>query len=450
MEIATLKAHAGIVRGIGRWDLVALMINVTIGAGILGLPARIFELAGGYSVLVLAACAALVGVIALCFAEVGSRFSDSGGPYLIARAALGVRAGFLVGWLYWISRVLTFATICNLLVAYVARFIPGLAGEGLRVVVIASVVGVITTIHLLGIRHATVVGNALTLLKIGFLAAFGLAGLASTGGAPLTQAPAPAFDGVTDAMLLAVFAFVGFEAAFVSAGESRDPRRDTPFAVAAALAVVLGLYLGVQIVCMATVPSLATSTAPVADAAVTMWGAAGELVVAAAAVVIMLGSLNAGFLATTRLPFAFAEQGDLPSVLERVHSRYRTPHIAILSSGALVLVATLASSFLTAITLATSTRMIVYIAGCAALIVLRKRADAPAAAFLAPFGYGWAMIAIVLSVALLASASAGELIQLAIAAACGLLVHFAVRARRARVRESGERQDQHDERRDAG
>ena len=118
-----------ILRRIGRWDLVALMINVTIGAGILGLPAKVFSLAGGFSVLVLVLCAALVGVIAICFAEIGSRFQDSGGPYLIARTALGPAAGFIVGWLYWISRVLTFATICNLLVAYVARFIGGRRGR---------------------------------------------------------------------------------------------------------------------------------------------------------------------------------------------------------------------------------------------------------------------------------------------------------------------------------
>jgi amino acid transporter len=425
---------AGVVRGIGRWDLVALMVNITIGAGILGAPAKIYELAGDYSVLVLTASAALIGVIAICFAEVGSRFSDSGGPYLIARTALGAHSGFLVGWLYWISRVLTFATICNLLVAYAARFAPALAGEPFRVAIITLVVLGVTIVHLLGIRHATIVGNALTLLKTGFLAAFAVAGLLSIGAAPGAP-PAPRELGdVSDAMLIAVFTFVGFEAAFVSAGETRDPRRDTPFAVAAALAIVLALYLAVQIVSMGSVPQLATSTAPVADAAVVMWGSGGELLVAAGAIVIMLGSLNAGFLATTRLPFAFAEQGDIPGALARVHPRFRTPHVAILASAGVVLVATLASSFLSAITLATSTRMIVYIAGCAALIVLRRRADAPSAVFHAPFGYGFAVLAIVLSVALLATASARELAQLAIASALGIVVHLLMRRVRRAAR----------------
>src|SRR5262245_53510412 len=121
------SGNATVLRGIGRWDLVALMVNVSMGAGILGLPSRLFELTHGYSLLVLILSGALIGVIAICFAEVGSRFADSGGPYLISRTVFGAGAGFIVGWLYWISRVLTFATICNLFVSYASRFHPPLA-----------------------------------------------------------------------------------------------------------------------------------------------------------------------------------------------------------------------------------------------------------------------------------------------------------------------------------
>jgi basic amino acid/polyamine antiporter, APA family len=415
---------ASVVRGIGRWDLVALMVNITIGAGMLGLPAKLFELTRSYSLLVLILCAALVGVIAICFAEVGSRFVDSGGPYLIARTALGPASGFVVGWLYWISRVLTFATICNLLVTYAGRFVPSAPGEWLRVLIIVSVVGSITVIHLLGIRHATVVGNILTVLKISFLAAFGIAGLSGGLNLPPASTALPRFDELSDAMLLAVFAYVGFEASLVSAGETRNPRRDVPFAIAASLVIVMLLYLGAQAVCIATVPDLAHSETAFAEAAVILWGPVGEQLIAAGAIVIMLGSLNSGFLATTRLPFAFAEQGDLPSILARVHARFRTPHVAILCSAVLVLVATLASSFLSAITLATSTRMVVYIAGCAALIALRRRADAPPPGFVAPLGHAFAGLAIVLSVALLANASGRELIQLTIAAASGVAIYL--------------------------
>ena len=103
--------------------------------------------------------------------------------------------------------------------------------------------------------------------------------------------------------------------------------------------------------------------------------------------------------------------------------------MAILCSAALVLVATLASSFLTAITLATSTRMVVYAAGCAALIALRRRADVPQAGFIAPAGHTFAVLALVLSFALLATASGSELMQLMIASASGVLIYVLQRSR---------------------
>jgi amino acid transporter len=194
------------------------------------------------------------------------------------------------------------------------------------------------------------------------------------------------------------------------------------------LLIVLILYAGVQIVCIASVPSLATSTAPFADAAVVLWGPVGEQVITLGAVVIMLGSLNSGFLATSRLPFAFAEQGDMPRTLARVHAKFRTPHIAILASAVLVWLATVASSFLSAITLATSTRVVVYIAGCIALIALRRRAAAPPAGFTAPLGPAIAVIASVLSFALIANASRREIVQLVIAAIVGVAVLACFRA----------------------
>jgi basic amino acid/polyamine antiporter, APA family len=417
-----------ILRGIGRWDLVALMVNITIGSGILGLPAKLFALTGVYSVVALVLCAILVAIVAICFAEVGSRFTHTGGPYLFTRTAFGATPGFIVGWLYWVSRVLTFATICNLLVVYAVRIMPTLQGPGARVAIISVVVVAIWLINLVGIRQATIVSNGLTALKVSLLLVFGVVGILTVRAWPSAPATLPPAGDFSDAMLLGIFAFVGFEAALVAAGETRNPRRDVPFAVAMSLLIVLILYAGVQIVCIGAVPALATSTAPFADAAVVLWGPLGEHVITLGAVVIMLGSLNSGFLATSRLPFAFAEQGDMPALLAHVHPKFRTPHAAILVSAALVWLATVASSFLSAITLATSTRVVVYIAGCIALIALRRRADAPAAGFIAPSGPAVAVLASVLSLALLANASSRELVQLAIAALLGVLMLAGVRA----------------------
>ena len=114
-----------LVRGLGRWDLAAIAVNTVIGTGIFILPARVTGLIGSYSLFAFLACALIVGLIVVCFAEVSSRFESTGGMYLYAKEAFGPVIGFEVGWLYWIVRVATFAANCNLFVTYLGVFWPG-------------------------------------------------------------------------------------------------------------------------------------------------------------------------------------------------------------------------------------------------------------------------------------------------------------------------------------
>jgi amino acid transporter len=88
---------SGLLRGISRPLLVALLVNAIIGAGVLGLPGRAYAVAGSWSLLAWVLCGILMGAVALCFAEVGSRFTQSGGPYLYARVAFGPKVGSLSG-----------------------------------------------------------------------------------------------------------------------------------------------------------------------------------------------------------------------------------------------------------------------------------------------------------------------------------------------------------------
>src|SRR5882724_12833622 len=135
-----LPKTEGLVRGIRRWDLVAITINGIIGAGIFGLPAKVFSLIGSYSLLAFVACALVVTLIVLCFAEVGSRFDETGGPYLYAREAFGSTVAFEVGWLIWLARVTAFAANCNLLVSYLGYFWPQATNALWRAAIIMLVV----------------------------------------------------------------------------------------------------------------------------------------------------------------------------------------------------------------------------------------------------------------------------------------------------------------------
>src|SRR5437660_2123695 len=143
-------SRQGLVRGIRRWDLVAITINGIIGAGIFGLPAKVYNLIGSYSLIAFVACALVVTLIILCFAEVGSRFDETGGPYLYAREAFGPTVAFEIGWLIWLARLTAFAANCNLLVNYLGYFWPSATSTFWRATIIVITVVLLTTINVVG------------------------------------------------------------------------------------------------------------------------------------------------------------------------------------------------------------------------------------------------------------------------------------------------------------
>src|SRR5688572_13808954 len=167
----------GLVRGIRRWDLVAIAINGIIGAGIFGLPAKVFSLIGSYSLIAFVVCAAVVTLIILCFAEVSSRFNETGGPYLYAREAFGPAVGFEIGWLMWLARLTAFAANCNLLVNYLGYFWPAATDSLWRASIIVFVVGVLTLVNVLGVKQAALVSNYFTIGKLIPIIIFIAAGL---------------------------------------------------------------------------------------------------------------------------------------------------------------------------------------------------------------------------------------------------------------------------------
>src|SRR5690242_7187706 len=156
----------GLVRGIRRWDLVAVTINGIIGAGIFGLPAKVYGLIGGYSLIAFVVCALVVMLIILCFAEVGSRFNETGGPYLYAREAFGPTVAFEVGWLIWLARLAAFAANCNLMVSYLTFFWAP-ANTGItRAAIIVFVVIALTALNVVGVRQAAIASNIFTIGKL--------------------------------------------------------------------------------------------------------------------------------------------------------------------------------------------------------------------------------------------------------------------------------------------
>lgn len=420
----------GLVRVIRRWDLVALAINAIIGAGIFGLPSEVFSRIGVYSLLAFVVCAVAVTLIIVCFAEVSSRFSDTGGPYLYAREAFGPLIGFEVGWLMWIARLTAFAANCNLFVDYSSFFVPWAGADVGRTVTICGVVVALTLVNLVGVRDAAIVSNVLTVAKLGPLVLFVAVGCFFVDPGAFSPAARPAIEDFSVSVLLLVYAFSGFEMAVVAGGEARDPRRDFPRALLMAIAVVAVFYVLIQLVAIGTLPELAGSARPLADAGGRFLGPLGGMVMTAGALVSILGNLNVILLVAPRLPFAMAERGELPEFMAVTHRRFRTPHRAILITAAVVLVLTLSGSFVYAVTISVIARLLAYATTCVALPALRRRSDCPRPLFVAPAGASVAIACLLLVAWLLSNVTALQARDAGIAAALGLPIYWASKSTR--------------------
>ena len=412
-----------LVRGIGRWDFTAIVINTIIGAGIFGLPSKVYAQIGSYSLIAFVACALIIGLVTVCYAEVSSRFSATGGPYLYAKEAFGPLVGFEVGWLYWVVRVTTFAANCNLMVTYLAFFIPG-ANEGIiRVGLITLVVAVLVALNLIGVRESAMATNIFTIGKLLPLFLFVVAGALFVQPRNFHFEAVPGYSDFSTSVLLLIYAFVGFEAAVVLSGETKDPQRNVPFGTLTALAIVAVLYILIQIVSIGTLPELAGSERPLADAASVFMGAFGASFITVGALVSIIGNLHVGVMSSTRVLFAMSEQRELPAVIGRTHKRFKTPFVSIILTGIVILILAIQSTFITAVAIATITRLLVYATTCLALPVFRRRKDIPEAKFTAPFGIVACVLSLGLIVWLLTRVDfAKEGIAIVIAAIAGLII----------------------------
>ncbi|HEY5885225.1 MAG TPA: APC family permease [Pyrinomonadaceae bacterium] len=420
-------SEEGLVRGIRQWDLVGVVINGIIGAGIFVLPARSFKLIGSYSLIAFVLCAFVCALIILCFVEVSSRFTGTGGPYLYAQEAFGPAVGFQVGWMNWTARVSAYATNCNLLVVYLGYFWPAASTGFWRAVLITLITLTLTIINYIGVRDAAITSNFFAVSKLLPMVLFIATGLFFLTPENFTLGDYPSYGSFSTSVLLLVYAFTGFENASVPAGEVVNPRRNLPFALLTGLGIVTVVYLLIQTVSIGTMRDLGNTERPLADAAAIFLGPVGASIIAAGAIISVLGNLNVNILTTPRILFAMSSRRELPEILSDVHKRFKTPHVAILGTAALMLALTLSSSLIYALTVSTIARLLAYAATCAALPRLRHKKGVPEALVKIPGGVVISVVAILLSIWLLTNSTYVEARDSAIAVAAGVAIYLSYR-----------------------
>jgi len=414
-------------RELGRWDLTAIGINQVIGGAVFALPAGLAALVGGWSPWLIVAVGAASLMIAATFAEVGSRFDATGGPYLYTKIAFGRLAAFEIGWMQWFTRVASWASVINVLIASLGFYWPAVTAGPARTALLTAIIAALTIVNVLGIRQSAWVVNTLTIGKLVPLALFIVFGLPAVHGAFTSGGAQPSTTQLSAAALLLIFAFGGYEVVPVPAGESKDPRRAVPFALITTILVVTIVLTLAQIVALGTLPDLPSSKTPLADAAALFIGAAGAATITLGAVFSTLGNNMGQALSGSRSLYALAEQGDLPRVFARISPRFGTPVVAILFTAAVSLVLATTGSFVTMAQASAVSRLVVYVATCASALRLRGAAFSgrvPEPTMRVPLGPVMPAIAIAIALTILFGATAAQLRAGGYALLAGAVLYF--------------------------
>jgi len=410
-------------REIRRWDLVLLLVNNTIGAGIFGLPSKIFNLSGFYSLAALLVCAIVIFVLIFIFAEVASRFDKTGGPYLYILTTFGKIPAFIIGWLILITRIAAFAALINLLVTYLSYFYPVLSEPVSKFGVIIGLTFLLTWVNYLGVKNSTKLNNTFAVAKVIPLLIFVIVGLFFINPDLIDiHQTKPSLTDFSSSVLIFTFAFTGFEAIVVNSGEFENAKKNIPFALIVSILFVAIFYGLIQFVSMGTLPELATSTTPITDAAQAFMGNAGAILITIGAVISLTGTLNAVMLVGSRLPYALSIKQQFPKLFSELHHKYQSPVYSLLFFSSISLIASLTGSFIYAVSINVISKVLIFLMVSAAMIKLRRIDTNKVPYFKLPFGYTFSVVGIIASIWLLSSSNLYEVRDVFITIIVGIII----------------------------
>lgn len=366
-----------LVRAIGVPGLTANIVNATIGAGIFVLPALVAQNLGAAAPLAFVVCALAMVLFVTCFAIAGSRVSLTGGLYAYIEVAFGRYVGFLGGILYCLTAICAVAGVVNVFMNSVAGIVPFIGNPVVRVVAIALVYGILILINVRGVREGTAAVTVIGLAKLLPILLFLGVGIFFIHPANITFSAWPGSDSLGKSVIVLMFAFVGIEVALIPSGEVKNPARTVPRSIYLALVINTIVYILVQLVAQGTLGvDLANPVfkdAPLAEAAAKFLGNFGRTILLAGATFSAFGFVTSDILSSPRMLFALGRDGTLPAWLARVHSRYRTPAVAIVVYSAIAFAMSVTGTFEGLAVLSNVAVLLMYLLCCAACWFLVQR-----------------------------------------------------------------------------
>jgi len=415
-----------LVRRLSVVGLWLLIINGMIGAGIFGAPGETARLVGDFAPWLFVFCGLLSLPIMLCFAQLSSYFSGTGGPVLYAGEAFGPFAGFQVGWCLYLARITAFAANANLLVTSLGSFIEGGFTPWQRVAILFALCAALTLINIFSAKGAMRSLGLITLLKFLPLLMLIVAGAAQLSLTPTFVAPRFGGDFGT-AVLLVLYAYVGYESGLVAAGEATNPQRDIPRALIAALLVCAVLYGLIALVCLAAGAQGAGGSLVAVSGH--LLGPVGATLMTCGIIASVAGQTLGVMFAVPRVTYRLGLDGQLPRWFAYVHPKYNTPVTSILFLGVAAFLLAASGSFVWLAGLSVLTRVPVWLCCIAALFRLKPRLGSQPTAIDLPGGFAIPTIAALISFALMTQVSGLAYLNAAALILVGSLLYAIARRR---------------------
>ena len=422
----------GLVRVIGVGALGLSVVNMVVGAGIFVLPGRIAAELGSAAILAYLVCSAAVALVFLCFAEIGSRITRSGGAYAYIEEAFGPFAGFIASILFWFGfSALSDAAITVAMVETMALAFPVLGASIPRAVFIIALFVFLTVVNIRGVKSGVRLYVFNTLAKLIPLLLLLAVGLFAINMEHLAIPEWPSAQAVGAGAIMLFFAFTGAESALNASGEINNPSKTVPMGLLFGIGTLLVLYIGLQTVAQGVLgPELANQTeAPLAAVAVEVFGGWGGKMLLAGVVISIYGAISGDMLGAPRVIFASSLDDNLPKFLSKVHPKYKTPHVAVIFFAVVVCAFALSGTFRYLAVFATGSLLLIDLGVSLAVLRLRQRDGLPRAGeFRLPFGPLIPLLSCLIVGWLLLQVPAEEAISIAGLIGASAIV-YAIRAR---------------------
>ena len=427
----TANTDEGLKRVVGVQGLALTIVNFTIGAGIFALPAIVGIQMGAFGIFSYVFCGIMLASIMLCYADIGTRVTSTGGSYAYVEAAFGPFAGFIINWLFFFGwGILGDAALMNILADSLSVMLPVFTNPWMRALLFFVLIGFMALINIRGAKLGIGFVKIITIIKLLPLIGLIIFGFSQIKSANLHWEHIPSLKTFGNTALILFFAFAGFETALNVSGEIKNPKRTIPLGILLGGTLVLIIYILLQTVTQGVLGAqiVAFKDAPLAAVAEKIVGPIGAGILLITAAISCFSAVSGDVLCTPRMLFAGANDGLFPKFLGRVHPKFATPHLAIISYATLIFIFSVSGGFKQLAVLASAAILLIYLAVILSTIKLRmKKQDADEKTFKLPGGLIIPCIGIAAIIWLLTSLTAPEIYSTLIFIAVICVIYFAMK-----------------------